>query len=119
MDHCEALYKIYQKGKVGETYNIGSNKNLSNKDLVKKIILISRKKKIFDKKSKIIFVKDRPGHDLRYAIDSKKIKTKLKWKNKINLNEGLSKTIDWYQNHKKFYRLTRDKKFLTRLGKTR
>ena len=117
LDHCEALYKIYQKGKVGETYNIGSNKNLSNKDLVKKIILISRKKKIFDKKSKIIFVKDRPGHDFRYALNSKKIKTKLIWSSAININEGLSRTIDWYKNNKKFYKLARNVKFFKRVRK--
>jgi len=119
LDHCKALYKIYHKGKIGETYNIGSNKNLTNKELVKKIILICKRKKIFTNKSKLVFVKDRPGHDMRYALDSRKIKTKLKWTSKIDINEGLSKTIDWYQNHKKFYKLTRNKKFFKRLGNKR
>ena len=119
LDHCEALYRIYQKGKIGETYNIGSNKNLTNKDLVKKIIFHCSRKKIFNKKSKMIFIKDRPGHDHRYALDSKKIKTKLKWSSSININEGLSRTIDWYKNNKKFYKLARNLKFFKRLGKNR
>tara|TARA_B100000575_G_C23063694_1_gene612405 strand:- start:309 stop:1322 length:1014 start_codon:yes stop_codon:yes gene_type:complete len=116
LDHCEALYKIYQKGKIGQTYNIGSNKNLTNKELVKKIIAICKRKKIFNKKSKILFVKDRPGHDLRYALNSKKIKDKLKWSSKISINEGLLKTIDWYKNNEKFYKFARNKKFFKRLG---
>ena len=73
LDHCKALYKIYQKGKIGETYNIGSNQNLKNIDLTKKIITLAKKKKYYNKKSKITYIKDRPGHDLRYALNSQKI----------------------------------------------
>jgi len=87
--------------------------------LVKKIIFLCSRKKIFNKKSKMIFIKDRPGHDHRYALDSKKIKTKLKWSSAIDINEGLSKTIDWYKNNKKFYKLARNVKFFKRLGKNR
>ena len=70
LDHCEALYKIFLKGKSGESYNVGSNVNLKNIDLIKKILNGCKKNKILiGKKSKISFIKDRPGHDFRYALD--------------------------------------------------
>ena len=73
-DHCEALYKLYLKGKIGESYNVGSGKNLRNIDLVKAILKICTNKQIkVGKNTKIRFVKDRPGHDFRYALNSKKI----------------------------------------------
>jgi len=115
-DHCKALHKVYLKGKIGENYNIGSNLNLRNIDLVKKIIFISKQKNIFDKKSKVKFVKDRPGHDLRYALNSKKIRSKLKWSNSVNIKEGLIKTINWYENNKNFFKMIKNKKFKNRLG---
>ena len=115
-DHCKALHSVYLKGKIGEKYNIGSNLNMRNIDLVKKIILMSRKKNLFDKKSKVIFVKDRPGHDLRYALNSNKIRSKLKWSNSVNFKDGLLKTFDWYENNKNFYKMIRNKKFKNRLG---
>jgi dTDP-glucose 4,6-dehydratase len=76
------------------------------------------KKKILkiDKNVKIVFVKDRPGHDTRYALNSKKIKKKLKWKAVIELNEGLTKTIDWYINNQKFFKSISEKKYMNRLG---
>ena len=119
LDHCKALYKIFQKGKSGQTYNIGSNKNLRNIDLAKKIIQISKQKKHFNKKSKILFIKDRPGHDFRYALNSKKIRTKLNWSNEVSINNGLLNTLEWYKNNKKFYRLVNNKRFTNRLGKKR
>ena len=100
LDHCKALYRVFLKGKVGETYNIGSNRNLSNIKLVKKIIKICKLKNMFNSKSKIKFVKDRPGHDIRYALNSKKIRSKLKWSCEFNINQGLFKTLDWYQKQK-------------------
>jgi len=115
-DHCKALHRVYLKGRIGETYNIGSNFNVRNIDLVKKIILMSIKKNLFDKKSKILFVKDRPGHDLRYALNSNKIRSKLKWSNSVNIKDGLLKTFDWYENNKNFYKMIRNKKFKNRLG---
>ena len=73
-DHCEALLKIYKKGKIGNSYNVGSGKNLKNIDIAKKLLHIAKKKSIkINKNVKIKFVKDRPGHDLRYALSSKKI----------------------------------------------
>jgi dTDP-glucose 4,6-dehydratase len=104
------------QGKIGETYNIGSNNNLRNIDLVKKIISIYKNKKKLRLNSKIQYVKDRPGHDLRYALNSKKINTKLKWRNEIDIEQGLLMTLDWYQNNKKFYKMLKNKKFINRLG---
>ena len=102
-DHCEALFKIFKKGKIGESYNVGSNKNMKNLDLIKSLLRIMKKKGIrIGNKVKIKFVKDRPGHDFRYALNSKKISRKIKWKSKKNINEGLSLTIDWYLENKKF-----------------
>jgi len=115
-DHCKALHKVYLKGKIGETYNIGSNLNMKNIDLVKKIISISKQRKIFTKKTKIQFVKDRPGHDLRYALNSNKIRKKLNWSNDIDIREGLLKTLIWYENNKNFYKMVKNKKFKKRLG---
>ena len=80
-DHCDALIKIFKKGKIGHFYNIGSNFNINNLKVVK-ILLNNKKKNKIGKKVKIKFVKDRPGHDLRYAINSKKIKKELGWKPK-------------------------------------
>ncbi len=100
LDHCNALVAILDKGKVGNTYNIGTNQNFKNIQLVNKIINIYSK--FFDKKnnSKIKFVKDRPGHDFRYSLDSEKIKKKLNWTAKISINDGLYNTIDWYLKNK-------------------
>jgi len=72
-DHCEALIKVFQKGKIGEFYNIGSNKNLNNLEISKALIKIAKKNHSIGSNVKIQFVKDRPGHDIRYALDSKKI----------------------------------------------
>ncbi len=119
LDHCKALYKIFRKGKAKESYNIGTNQNFKNIDIAKKIISLSKRINLHQGKSKILFVKDRPGHDLRYALDSSKINKKLKWKYKVDINEGLLKTINWYLENKKFYKFVKNKNFVTRLGKIR
>ena len=117
LDHCEALFKIFQKGKIGESYNVGSNKNIKNVDIAKKLIKISRKKFIkVGKNVKIKFVKDRPGHDFRYALNSKKIYKELNWKTKINLDRGLNDTFNWYLNNKKFFLSISKKLYDKRLG---
>ncbi len=111
-DHCDALIKLFFKGRSGEKYNIGSGINCSNIFLVKKILKSFADKKIkIGKKVKIIFVKDRPGHDFRYALNSNKIKKKLKWKPKINLNQGISKTVDWYIKNQKYFKKLNEKNF--------
>ena len=116
-DNCKALLKIFFKGKVGESYNVGSNKNVKNIDIAKKLIKIAKNSSFgADKKVKIKFVKDRPGHDLRYALNSKKMRKELKWKTKINLNKGLNDTFFWYLNNKKFFLSISKKLYDKRLG---
>ncbi len=115
-DHSNALLKVFLKGKTGEFYNIGSNINYNNYNIAKKLLKIAKKKMIIGKKVKIKFVKDRPGHDMRYAINSKKIKQKLKWKPKINLDKGLLNTFEWYKNNRKFYSFLNKKQIVKRLG---
>ncbi len=117
-DHCEALYKIFKKGKIGEFYNIGSNKNLKNIDVTNKIINTSKKFLSLGKNVKINFVKDRPGHDIRYALNSNKIKKKLKWKPKISFKEGIKLTFDWYITNKAYYKMLSKKDINERLGKS-
>ena len=115
-DHCEALIKVYQKGKSGEFYNIGSNKNLNNLEVCKKILNVSKKINRFNKNIKIVFVKDRPGHDIRYALNSNKVKKKLKWYPKTNFEEGVKLTFNWYKNNKSYYKSLSKKDINKRLG---
>ncbi len=116
-EHCEALFKLYMKGRNGQCYNIGSGENLRNIDLIKKILKIFKKMKFrIGNKTKIKFVKDRPGHDFRYALNSNKIFRELKWKSKIKFDDGLVKTIDWYLNNKKFLRNLSKRNYDKRLG---
>jgi len=117
IDHCEALLKIYFKGKIGESYNVGSNQSINNINLTKKLLkVVNNKSFMINKKVKIIFVKDRPGHDFRYALNSNKILKKLGWRNKISLHEGLSQTFDWYINNKSFFNSVSKKLHINRLG---
>ena len=90
-DHCEAVYNVLLNGKSGESYNISSNNELDNTTIVKKILGIMNKSD-----NLIEFVDDRPGHDLRYSLDSSKIRHSLKWAEKTVFQEGLEKTIEWY-----------------------
>jgi len=98
-DHCEAIWTVIQKGKLGETYNIGGNNEWTNIDIVHKIceVLAEKLGKQPDEFKKLItYVKDRPGHDLRYAIDSTKIQKELNWYPKETFETGLDKTVRWY-----------------------
>tara|TARA_Y100000590_G_scaffold255229_1_gene286578 strand:- start:15443 stop:16459 length:1017 start_codon:yes stop_codon:yes gene_type:complete len=116
-DHCEALLSIYLKGKKGESYNVGSGKNFINKEIAKKLIDIAKSKSLkLGKKVKIKFVKDRPGHDFRYALNNKKILNKLGWKTKISIRNGLSQTFDWYLNNKVFFNSVPKNLYINRLG---
>ena len=115
-DHCDALIKVYKSGKLGKFYNIGSNYNIDNLTVVKKLLNIAKKKINLGKNVKIKFVKDRPGHDMRYAINSNKIKNELKWKPKVNFMDGLEKTFDWYKDNQKYYSNLNKKDILKRLG---
>ena len=116
-DHCEALLKVYQKGKIGEFYNIGSNKNLNNLQVCRELINTAKKIIELGKKVKISFVKDRPGHDVRYALNSNKIKKKLKWRPKTNFKKGIELTLKWYKNNKSYYKSLSKKDIVKRLGK--
>ena len=115
-DHCNALIKISEKGFLGENYNIGSGVELNNIDIVKKIVSSFKEINIdLANKAKFVFVKDRPGHDLRYSLNSSKIKKHLKWRCKYNFNEGINKTIIWYIDKfsKNFFK---NKNFQNRIG---
>ncbi len=116
-DHCEALIKVFQGGKIGEFYNIGSNLNSRNIDIAKLIIKIGKKKLKLGKNAKIKFVKDRPGHDFRYALNSSKINNKLKWKAKINIKKGLENTFEWYLKNMRYYTTIKKRDITKRLGK--
>lgn len=99
LDHAKAIDLVFHKGKNTETYNIGGFNEWKNIDLVKVLCLQMDKKlgRAEGESEKLItYVKDRPGHDLRYAIDATKINSKLGWKPSVTFEEGLSKTIDWY-----------------------
>jgi len=116
-DHCEALLLILLKGKIGENYNIGSSKNVKNIDIAKMLLKISKNKYLKNiKKVKIKFVKDRPGHDFRYALNNRKMLKKLGWKSKIPLHVGLSSTFDWYLVNKIFFKSISKKLYTNRLG---
>ncbi len=116
-DHCEALLKVFTRGKVGEFYNIGSNKNLNNLQVSKELIKVSRRIYNIGKKVKILFVKDRPGHDIRYALNSNKIKGKLGWFPRTNFKQGIKLTFDWYKRNKNYYKSLSKKDINKRLGK--
>ena len=114
-DHCEALLDVFKKGKIGNFYNIGSNEDLNNLKVCKKLLKIGKKIDI-NNKSKVKLVKDRPGHDNRYALDSNKIKKELKWKKNTNFSEGIKKTFIWYLNNLEYFKSIKKKDIITRLG---
>ena len=116
-DHCEALIKIFKKGKIGEFYNIGSNKNLNNLQVTKELLNISKKRINLGKNVKISFIKDRPGHDIRYALNSNKIKKSLGWFPKTKFKKGIKLTFDWYYKNKSYYESISKKDIIKRLGK--
>ena len=98
-DHARAIDTIFHNGVVGETYNIGGNNEWTNIDLIRELCKIMDKKlgRVPGESAKLItFVKDRAGHDLRYAIDSSKLQRELGWKPSLQFEEGLEKTVDWY-----------------------
>jgi dTDP-glucose 4,6-dehydratase len=99
-DHCSAIREVLTKGKLGETYNIGGWNEKANIEVVKTICqILDELKPRTDKKSyaeQITFVKDRPGHDRRYAIDARKIERDLGWKPQETFETGIRKTVLWY-----------------------
>jgi dTDP-glucose 4,6-dehydratase len=105
VDHALAIDLVYHEGVQGETYNIGGFNEWKNIDLVKELCLQmdqKLKQKVGTSEKLITYVKDRPGHDLRYAIDATKINKELNWSPSVTFEEGLSITIDWYLNNKEW-----------------
>ena len=116
-DNCEALVKIFFKGKFGKSYNIGTGIKLTNIMIVKKLLDIAKKNKIkIGKKTKINYVVDRPGHDVRYALNSRRIKKEIKWKYKTSINNGLSNTIEWYLKNLDYFKKITRRNISKRLG---
>ncbi len=101
-DHCEAILAVLEKGKSGEVYNIGGNNELANLVLVRRVL-----KELGKPDSLITYVKDRPGHDRRYAIDAEKIGATLGWSPRFTFDEALPLTIRWYQSQKEWLQRVR------------
>ena len=114
-DHCYALFDVLKKGKIGEFYNIGSNENINNIDICKKLFKVFKKFNL-KSKSKIKYINDRPGHDRRYALNSNKIIKGLKWKRKIKIDEGLNQTVKWYLENKLYFKTLKKSDITKRFG---
>ena len=108
-DHPRALYKVVTEGKVGETYNIGGHNEKANIDVVRTIcslleeLVPNKPEGVAKYEDLITYVKDRPGHDVRYAIDAAKIGRELGWKPQETFESGIRKTVEWYLNNKKWW----------------
>ena len=97
-DHCDVIFDVLLSGKSGQSYNISAENEINNVSVVKKIL------NIMDKSEDLInYVDDRPGHDLRYSLDSSKIRNELNWNQKISFDDGIKKTVDWYLNNSNLY----------------
>lgn len=97
-DHCKAIDMILENGRIGEVYNIGGHNEKTNLEVVKTVISILGKDE-----SLITYVKDRPGHDMRYAIDPTKIKNELGWYPETSFDDGIRKTVEWYLSNKEWW----------------
>lgn len=105
-DHASAIDAVLEKGKVGETYCIGSYGDIPNIEVVKKILALMNMGE-----DMIEYVKDRPAHDRKYAIDPSKIKKELGWVAKYDLSTGLAQTVEWYKNHRDWWQKLKDREF--------
>ena len=120
-DHADALLTVLQKGALGRSYNIGGENEAKNIDLVKMICAILDEKRPGAKPyaDQITYVTDRPGHDLRYAIDPTRIATELGWRPSVTLEQGLEKTVQWYLDNEDWWRALQSREGVgQRLGKT-
>lgn len=122
-DHARALYKVVTEGEVGETYNIGGHNEKANIDVVNTICTLleelvpNKPQGVAQYQDLITYVKDRPGHDLRYAIDASKIERELGWKPEETFESGIRKTVEWYLNNKTWWSRVLDGAYsLERLG---
>ena len=106
LDHCEALIEVFAKGKPGETYNIGGGAEKQNIEIVNTLcdILDRHLKRSQSSRELVTFVDDRPGHDLRYAIDSSKIETDIGWKARFHFDRALFDTVQWYLKNQEWVR---------------
>ena len=111
------MFKQFKIGKLGEFYNIGSNKNHYNLQITKKLLSIASKYIAISKTVKIKYIKDRPGHDKRYALNSNKINKNLSWKSLTKIDEGLEKTFLWYLNNENYFYSIKKNEIIKRLGK--
>ena len=106
-DHCQALDVVIQRGQPGETYNVGGNNEVKNLELVEMLCdlmdELAPDLPIKPSRQLITFVKDRPGHDRRYAINATKIRTELGWEPQVTVSEGLQKTVQWYLSHRDWW----------------
>jgi dTDP-glucose 4,6-dehydratase len=100
-DHCQALLQVLEQGQVGETYNIGGRQEVPNLELVKRLLSLLEEMRpdLGELHRLITLVPDRPGHDWRYALDIRKIESRLGWRPRVGLEEGLRRTIAWYLGH--------------------
>ncbi|ABA81702.1 dTDP-glucose 4,6-dehydratase [Rhodobacter sphaeroides] len=110
-DHADALLTVLARGENHRSYNIGGENEAKNIDIVRKIcaILDARRPKATPYADQIAFVTDRPGHDLRYAIDPTRIRTELGWRPSVTLDEGLERTVDWYLANEPWWRALQDR----------
>ncbi|ELP5903000.1 dTDP-glucose 4,6-dehydratase [Vibrio vulnificus] len=122
-DHARALYKVVTEGEIGETYNIGGHNEKANIEVVKTICDLleelrpSKPEGVESYESLITYVKDRPGHDVRYAIDATKIAQELNWTPKETFDSGIRKTVEWYLNNQHWWQRVLDGSYsLERLG---
>jgi dTDP-glucose 4,6-dehydratase len=120
-DHCQALDTVINQGKAGETYNIGGNNEVKNIDLVRMLCELMNELApdlpVKPAQNLITFVKDRPGHDRRYAIDASKIRTELGWQPQETVEGGLRKTIQWYLDHRDWWQPLLSKEYQEYYGK--
>ncbi len=114
-DHCEAINTIIKKGRIGETYNVGGHNEIKNIDIVNTICEIldemEPSKEVKSYKELITFVQDRPGHDMRYAIDASKIEKELGWVPKETFPSGIRKTIAWYLENRQWWKNIQDNSY--------
>jgi dTDP-glucose 4,6-dehydratase len=105
-DHAEALLRVLEQGRIGRTYNIGGENEARNIDIVREICAILDEKRPENRpySEQIAYVDDRPGHDLRYAIDPSRIREELGWRPSVTLREGLERTVDWYLANEPWWR---------------
>lgn len=107
LDHCEAVELVLEKGEKREVYNISAGEEKNNLEVVKTILRLMGKDEDL-----IEFVEDRPGHDLRYSLDSTKIREQLGWRRRHKFEEGIKKTVEWYLNNEWWWRPLVDEKVL-------